>query len=117
MQHVKDTLAHPGCARAALKYYSGLRSFQSLRVMFSRCNVPALQVAGLLDGCMGAGVRRCALISVTMVWLNCSAQVFAGAERGFSDKYELIQIGGGHFPHIERQQELSSILSVWLLSG
>jgi hypothetical protein len=52
-----------------------------------------------------------------MVWLNCSAQVFAGAERGFSDKYELIQIGGGHFPHIERQQELSSILSVWLLSG
>jgi len=57
MQHVKDTLAHPGCSRAAIKYYTALLSLQSLRVMFSRCNVPALQVAGLSDGCMGAGVR------------------------------------------------------------
>ena len=58
MQHVKDTLSRPGCTRAAVKFYTGLRSFKSLKLMFSQCNVPALQLAGQCDGCMGADVRR-----------------------------------------------------------
>jgi hypothetical protein len=58
MQHVKATLSRPGCARAAVKYYSGLRCLESLQVLFSRCKAPALQVATLLDGCMGVGVSR-----------------------------------------------------------
>jgi hypothetical protein len=58
LRHVKETLSHPGCARAALKYYTGLRSFDALGVMFSQCHVPALQLAGRFDGCMGVDVRR-----------------------------------------------------------
>lgn len=97
MQHVKETLSRPGCARAAVRYYTGLRSFASLKVMFSKCNVPAMQLAGRYDGCMGA-------------------DVFPHAKRGFADSYELVFLNVGHFPHIEGEVDLMNILLRWLSS-
>jgi hypothetical protein len=44
-------------------------------------------------------------------------QVFSGAKLGFADKYELAVVESGHFPHIERADELSTILSDWLSSA
>ena len=44
-------------------------------------------------------------------------QVFHGAKLGFADKYELIFVESGHFPHIERAEELGTVLSGWLSSA
>ncbi len=76
---------------------------------------------------MGAGVRPCSssvdlscrvsLSASEARLLNALQQVFSGATLGFSDAYELIVVGCGHFPHIERTEELGTILSGWLLSS
>ncbi len=44
-------------------------------------------------------------------------QVFANANLGFSNSYELVIIEGGHFPHIERGEQLGKVLSLWLTSA
>jgi hypothetical protein len=92
--------------------------------------VPALQLAGQCDGCMGADVRRRAHnmlhFGCEHGWLprigvsrssNKFDQVFANANLGFSNSYELVIIEGGHFPHIERGEQLSRVLSLWLTSA
>jgi len=106
MRAVLDALSRPGVASAALAYYrhapdiftdAGRRSWRLLR---ARVKVPALAMAGALDGCMDSALYD----------VGISADDF---EAGVT--FERVE-GAGHFLHQERPEVVNRLLIDWLAS-
>jgi pimeloyl-ACP methyl ester carboxylesterase len=104
LRAVIDTLARPGVARAALRYYRALadptaaRTRQSWRLLTAPTPVPALALVGAGDGCIRAGA------------LGRAVDL-----RDFPAGVQTATVpASGHFLHLENPDAIHEILVPWL---
>jgi len=94
LRPVKESLAQPGSASAALGYYRAA-SARTPKFMKRRIAVPTLAVVGQQDP-------------------NVNVADFERARAHFTGRYEIASIPGGHFCHREAPNELLAALTKFL---
>jgi len=94
LRSVKETLSSPGTMAAALKYYRGLfNASRERRLPMNEMRTPTLTIYGGNDP--------------TARYSSKEAAFFKGPYRS------IILPGVGHFPHLEREAEVTGLLMDW----
>ncbi|MBR0776721.1 alpha/beta hydrolase [Bradyrhizobium diazoefficiens] len=94
LRSIKQTLSSPGTMAAALKYYGGLTEAGRLgRLPVSEMHTPTLTIYGSNDPTAKYSVKE---------------------ERLFRGPHQRIVLPGvGHFPHLEREAEVTGLIMNW----
>ena len=92
LRSIKATLSSPGTMTAALKYYGGL--FNSGRLPMNEMHTPTLTIYGSNDPTARYSVKE--------------EPLFKGPHK------RIVLPDVGHFPHLEREEEVTGLIMDWL---